>query len=77
MSGGEDRTDCLGQAVAALFGGGLGLLTASVIDAAVLGWKPADTAPAAPSMLTWSPTTGVAYDASHRATPTLGVTGSF
>lgn len=67
---------------AVVIGGSLGILTASVIDAAVLGWKPAETAPAMPvapatSMLTWTPTAGVVYDASHRAAPTLGVTGSF
>jgi len=67
---------------AVVIGGSLGILTASVIDAAVLGWKPAETAPAVPvapatSLLTWTPTAGVVYDASHRAAPTLGVTGSF
>jgi hypothetical protein len=64
-----------------VFGAGVGMLTASVFDVALLGWRPVSTADVstarrAPSP-TFLPSASLISDASHRSTPALGLSGSF
>jgi hypothetical protein len=66
----------------AAVGGAVGILTASALDAAFLGWKSRDAAPppavtSTPPALRWLPSTGIAYDSGHRATATFGLQGAF
>jgi hypothetical protein len=74
---------CLEAPLAGAFVGVvIGAGVAAFLDGALFAWKPRDE-PAPPLLtshtptLRWLPTAGVVYDASHRAAPTLGVTGSF
>jgi hypothetical protein len=67
--------------VGIVVGAGVGMLAASVFDAAVLAWRPASTpevstATRAPPT-TVLPSASLVSDSSHRSTFALGLSGSF